>query len=540
MDEFDHIVIGAGAAGCALAGRLSEAPDARVLLLEAGGSDRRLFVRMPIGYGRSFHDEAVNWKYRTEPDPGINNQEAYWPRGKVIGGSTSINAMVYARGLAADYDDWRAAGNPGWGWSDVEPVFRAFERRVYGDGRVEGDGPLTVGYREREYHPVKRFFLEAARETGLPVTADINGGNPEGVTAYPINTRGGLRCSAADAFLRPALSRSNLRVLTDAQATRILFDGVRAAGVEYRRGGELRRAAARAEVIVAAGAVNTPQLLQLSGIGPGGILRQAGVPVLVDNGDVGGHLQDHLGISYFFRASEPTLNQRLGTWAGRVRSALSFALFRSGPLSLGVNQMGGMVRTSPAAQRPDVQLYFSPASYTAPTPGKRQLLKPDAFPGFLLGFNPCRPNSTGRIDIRSPDPFAPPAIRPNSLSQDSDVEAVVACARLVRRLRNTAAMRALIAAPLGFDPGPADDAALLGDFRARCGTVYHPCGTARMGPRAAGGVVDHALRVYGVERLRVADASIFPNITSANTQAPSIMVGRKAADLILKDFRSPA
>jgi choline dehydrogenase len=540
MGEFDYIVVGAGSAGCAIAARLSEAADVRVLLLEAGGSDRRLFVRMPIGYGKSFYDPAVNWKYRTEPDAGIDGQEAYWPRGKVIGGSSSINAMVYARGLPADYDDWRAAGNPGWGWSDVEPVFWNFERRIQADGRIEGDGPLVVSYREREYHPVKRYFLDAAREAGLPVTSDMNGPNPEGVAAYAINTRNGFRCSAADAFLRPALGRANLRVLSDALATRVLFDGNRATGVEYRRGGVVHRAAARAEVIVSAGAVNTPQLLQISGIGPGEVLARAGVPVLVENAGVGGNLQDHLGISYFFRASEPTLNQWLGTWTGRARSALLYALFRSGPLSLSVNQMGGLVRSSAEAERPDVQLYFSPASYSLPTRGKRELLKPDAFPGFILGFNPCRPQSAGRIDIRSGDPLDAPAIRPNSLSHNSDVESVIACARLVQRLRNTAAMRKLIAAPLGFDPGPADDASLLEDFRQRCGTVYHPCGTARMAPRTQGGVVDERLRVYGVDALRVADASIFPNVTSANTNAPAIMVGRKAADLILKDSRSLA
>ncbi len=540
MDAFDYIVIGAGSAGCAIAGRLSEAPQARVLLLEAGGGDRRLFVRMPIGYGKSFYDPAVNWRYRAEPDAGIAGQAAYWPRGKVIGGSSSINAMVYARGLPADYDDWRDAGNPGWGWNDVEPVFRSFERRVHADGRVEGDGPLTVSYRDREYHPVKRYFLEAAREIGLPSTGDMNGPQAEGVTAYAINTRDGFRCSAADAFLRPALRRPNLRVLSNALATRILFDGKRAVGVEYRHGGDLQRAAARAEVIVAAGAVNTPQLLQLSGLGPGEVLTRAGVPVLVENPNVGGHLQDHLGISYFFRASEPTLNQWLGTWTGRARSAALYALFRSGPLSLSVNQMGGLVRSSPAAARPDVQLYFSPASYSLPTPGKRELLKPDAFPGFLFGFNPCRPRSTGRIDIVSPDPNASPAIRPNSLSHPGDVDDVIACARLAQRLRNTSAMRALIAEPLGFDPGAADDAALLEDFRRRCGTVYHPCGTCRMAPHGQGGVVDDRLRVYGVEGLRIADASIFPNVTSANTNAPAIMVGRRAADLIAIDDRSHA
>jgi choline dehydrogenase len=540
MEAFDYIVVGAGSAGCALAGRLSEDPSVSVLLLEAGGSDRRLWVRMPIGYGKSFHDRGVNWRYRTLPDPGIAGQEAYWPRGKVIGGSSSINAMVYARGLSADYDDWRDAGNPGWGWSDVQPVFEQIERRVYADGRQAGTGPLWVSYRENEYHAIKRHFLDAAREIGLPFTGDINGPSPEGVTAYPINTRDGFRCSSADAFLAPARARRNLVVHSNALTTRILFDGRAACGVEYRRGGVATAASARAEVIVAAGAVNAPQLLQLSGIGPAEVLRAAGIPVLHHNASVGGGLQDHLGISYFFRATEPTLNQCLGTWSGRIRSAMTYALSRQGPLSLSVNQMGGLVRSSPALTRPDVQLYFSPASYSVSTPGKRQLMRPDAFPGFILGFNPCRPQSRGRIDITGPDPFAPPAIRPNSLSQEADVAGVLAAARLVQRLRNSNAMRSLIAGALQFDPGKANDQALLDDFRRRCGTVYHPCGTCRMAPADRGGVVGADLKVHGVERLRVADASVFPNVTSANTNAPSIMVGFRAAAIIARDHRRRA
>ena len=535
MDQFDFIVVGGGSAGCVLAERLSADRRNRVLLLEAGGHDRRLWIKLPIGYGKSFYDPAVNWQYRAEPDPGLGGRAAYWPRGKVLGGSGSINAMVYCRGMPGDFDDWRDAGNPGWGWSDVEPAFGRVERRIGKDGRVQGSGPLWVSDREPEYHPLKRHFLAAAREAGLPVTDDLNGAQPEGAASYPITTRHGLRWSAADAFLRPALRRPNLSVRTSSLAERILFDGPRAVGVQYRALGRPTQVRATRAVVLAAGAVNTPQLLQLSGIGPAAVLQQAGIDVRFGNDAVGGNLSDHLGINYFYRATEPTLNQVLGTWPGRAAAALQFLLTRSGPLSLSVNQMGGMVRTGAGQPRPNAQLYFNALSYTTETVGKRALLKPDPYPGFILSFNPCRPTSRGRIDIAGPDPAAPPRIVPNYLSTDSDIADVIACARLIGRLQNTAAMRALIADTPVFDPAAASDADILADFRARSGTVYHPCGTARMAPRDTGGVVDARLRVYGVEGLRVADASIFPNITSANTNAPTIMAAGKAAELMLQD-----
>lgn len=278
MDSFDYIVIGAGTAGCVLADRLSADGQKRVLLLEAGGSDRRFWIRTPIGYGKTFYDASVNWKYNTEPDAGLGGRRSYWPRGKVLGGSSAINAMVYCRGLPGDFDDWRDAGNPGWGWAEVAPVYQQLERRVGADGTVQGDGPLWVSEREPEYHPVKRHFLAAARQLGLPATADLNGPQPEGVGAYAITTRRGLRCSAADAFLRPALGRPNLTLRTRALAQRILFEGRRAVGVAYLQQGQLRRATATAEVLLAGGAVNSPQLLQLSGIGPGRCCRAWGYP----------------------------------------------------------------------------------------------------------------------------------------------------------------------------------------------------------------------------------------------------------------------
>lgn len=532
METFDYIVVGAGSAGCVLADRLSASGRDRVLLVEAGGGDRRFWIRTPIGYGMTFHDPAVNWRFHAEPDPALGDRAVYVPRGKVLGGSSSINAMVYCRGLAEDFDDWRDAGNPGWGWRDVATTFARIERRVAADGAVLGDGPLWVSNRAPEYHKVRRHFEAAASEVGLPATADMNGVAPEGVGPYAITTRSGLRCSAADAFLRPAMSRPNLTVMTGAEVQRITFEGRRAVGIILRRGSETLCLGARRDVVLAAGAINSPQLLQLSGIGPGAALQALGIQVVHDNGAVGGGLQDHLGVNYAFRATEPTLNQVLGTWRGRLAAGLAFLARRRGPLSLSVNQMGGLVRSTPGAARPDTQLYFNPLSYSADFAAERPILQPDAFPGFILGFNPCRPTSRGRVDLASPDPAAPPRIALNYLDTDADVSGVLAGARLVGRLQDTAALRRLIDGAPSFDLTQATDDAILADFRARSGSVYHPCGTCRMAPADRFGVLDPHLRVHGVEGLRVIDASAFPNITSANTNAPTIMLARHAADLM--------
>ncbi len=533
MEEFDYIIAGAGSAGCVMANFLSADRRNRVLLLEAGGSDRKPWVKLPIGYGMAFFDPKLNWRLTTEPDPGTGGRESYWPRGKVLGGSSSINAMVYCRGLPEDYDDWREAGNPGWGWSDLEPVFRSLESQALEDGTVRGNGPLWVSHRAREYHPVKRHFIAAAREAGLPMTDDPNGSVPEGVCAYQINTRNGLRWSSADAFLRPAMRRPNLTVVTDAEVRRVVFEGKRAAGVEYMKAGRIISAKARGEVVLSAGAIGSPKLLQLSGIGPGALLQKNGIAVVNDNGAVGGNLQDHLGVNYYFKAKEPTLNSVLGTWPGRVRAAIEFALSRKGALSLSVNQMGGLVRSSPGKPRPDVQLYFNPLSYTVVTrDGRRRLMKPDPFPGFIIGHNPCRPTSTGRIEIASADPHAAPRIAPNYLTTQKDIDDVIASTRLVERLRQTRAMGALIGGTMQFDCAGRSDDEIVEDFRQRSGTVFHPCGTCRMAPEGEGGVLDTDLRVRGVEGLRVVDASAFPNITSGNTNAPSILLAYRAGQIM--------
>ena len=532
MSDYDYIIVGAGSAGCVLADRLSADGRHRVLVLEAGGSDARFWIRVPVGYGRTFADPAVNWKYQAGPSAGLGGRTMYWPRGRVVGGSSSINALVYCRGMPADFDDWRAQGNVGWGWQDVLPYFERSERRVDAAGHASGAGVLDVKDVTPFLHPTRRTWLEAAAELQLPLSDDFNGPAPEGIGCYRVTIRRGVRWSAADAFLRPALRRSNVRLETHAWVSRVRIADGRARGVEYARNGRTQFAAAAREVLLCGGSVNSPQLLQLSGIGPGALLQRLGIPVLVDRAAVGGQLKDHLGVTYSFKATRPTLNDELHSGFAKLLAGLTYLLARRGPLSLSVNQFGGFVRAGGGASRPDVQLYFNPVTYGAGDANRRKI-DVDPFPGFILCFQPTRPTSLGRIDIASPDFRQAPTIAPNYLSTLGDEQDAIRGGALVQSIARTGAMRALIQAPIGPDLCRMDPADILADFRARAATVYHPVGTCRMGPDPALAVVDGSLRVHGIQGLRVVDASIFPDITSANTHAPTLMVAQKAAALIL-------
>src|SRR5260370_5841766 len=531
VDQFEYIIIGAGSAGCVLADRLS-ASGRRVLVLEAGGSDARFWIKTPIGYGRTFADAAVNWKYQTLPSPGLNGRTMYWPGGRVVGGSSSINALVYCRGMPADFDDWRDLGNTGWGWEDVRRYFEKTERRVDPDGRATTNGAFDVKDVSPFLHSSRSPGLAAAAELRVPVTDDFNGPHPEGLGCYQLTIGNGRRVSAADAFLRPALRRDTVKLETRAWVSRIRIREGRASGVEWWRSGRQHFSAAAAEVIVCGGAVSSPQLLQLSGIGPGATLSAPGVPLLVDNPAVGGPLQDHLAAVYSFKATRPTLNNELHSAFGKLRAGLRYLLTRTGPLALSVNQFGGFLRAAPGASRPDVQLYFNPVTYGSGD-AKRTRIEVDAFPGFYLCFQPTRPTSVGRIDIADGDFRRAPLIAPNYLSTDKDVLDVVHGGRLLQAIARTAAMHALILRPIAPDLLRMADHELLTDFRERAATVYHPVGTCRMAHTSGDSMVDSSLRGHGVERLRVVDASVFPTVTSANTNAPTLMVAHKAADLIL-------
>jgi choline dehydrogenase len=534
MPEFDFIIAGAGSAGCVLANRLTADGQHSVLLLEAGGSDRSPWISVPIGYGKTFTDPRFNWKYFAEPDPGLDNRKVYWPRGKVLGGSSSINAMVYVRGHRGDFDDWAAAGNPGWAYTDVLPYFLKSEDHVWGASEYHGaGGPMAVSEIASAVHPLCARFVAACAAAGIPATPDFNGAVMEGAGTWHMTIHKGRRVSAASAFLRPAMGRANLRVVTQAHVTRLAFEGRRASGLEYVQGGERFKARARREVIVCAGAVNSPQLLQLSGVGDEALLRKLGIPVLVHAPAVGRGLQDHLAVNYYFRSRVPTLNNELYPLAGKLRAALRYALGRRGVLGMSVNQAGAFTRSRPQLTRPNMHVYFNPLSYASATGLERKLLQPDPYPAFLMSFNTCRPTSRGSIAIASPDPVAPPLIRPNCLSSPEDVADVFEGTQLLRRIAAAQPLADIIESEL--QPGAARraPAELLADFRERAGTVFHACGTCGMGPNPDTAVVNHQLQVHGVGALRVVDASVFPTLTSGNTNAPTIMVAEKAAELIL-------
>ncbi|RWP94273.1 GMC family oxidoreductase N-terminal domain-containing protein [Mesorhizobium sp.] len=536
MQTYDFIIVGSGSAGSVVAERLSASGRFSVLVLEAGGSDRRFYVQMPLGYGKTFFDPAVNWNYKAEPDPGLAGNVDHWPRGRLLGGSSSINAMVWIRGAREDFDAWAAAGNPGWGFDDLLPVFKALEDNQAGADQWRGvGGPLHIADCSTSVHPLTKRYLAAANQAGLPFNPDFNGASQEGAGIYQITTKNGRRMSAARAFLRPAMKRKNVRVEMNALATRILFEGKRAVGIEYLQNGETKTARVGREIILSGGSINSPQLLQLSGVGPSGLLAALGIAVVHANENVGANLQDHVGINYTFRGRLPTLNQILRPWWGKLMVGMQYMLMRSGPLSLSMNNAGGFFRTDPAAARPNMQLYFQAFSTVIPKSGERPILTPDPWPGFSIGLSNCRPSSRGEIMIRSSNPRDYPKIVANAFSTEADVAEMLEAVKFIRKIAAMPAMAEIIEEEVLPGPSITSDADLIEDFRKRSGTVYHPVATCRMGPDATAAVVDPRLRVHGLESLRVIDASIFPDNITGNTNAAAIMTGWKGAELVLED-----
>jgi choline dehydrogenase len=537
MDETDYIIVGAGSAGCVLADRLTASGRHKVTLLEAGGTDRRFFVQLPLGYGKLFYDPAVNWLYKTEPDPGLNGARDHWPRGKLLGGSSSINAMVYIRGHQQDYDDW-GRDNPGWGWDDCLSAYIAMEDNEAGADAWRGQGgPLFISANKSGLHPLAQSFVAASGQAGLPATPDFNGASQEGAGIYQMTIKGARRNSAARAFLHPAMRRPNLRVITKALATRVLVENGRAVGVEYRQGNATRTLRARAEVILSGGAINSPQLLQLSGIGPGALLQSLGVPVVLDNPNVGDHLSDHQGLNYTWSMKVPTYNDELRPWWGKLRAGLQYVLGGGGPLAKSINHAGGFFRTRPDLDRPNMQLYMQAFSTLIPREGERPVLTPDPWSGMSLGLSNCRPTSQGHIRLRTARPEDHPVITANAYSTNHDVEEMLAAVKFLRRIMAQPAMAALVKEELRPGPEVVSDEDLIADFRARSGTVYHPSCTCRMGLDAATSVVDAGLRLHGVGGLRVIDASAFPTLIAGNTNAPAMLMGWKGAEAVLADAR---
>jgi len=531
ITSFDYIVVGAGSAGCVLANRLSEDGRHTVLLLEAGPRDRYPWIHIPIGYAKTMFHPVVNWGFYTEPEPTMNGRKVYWPRGRTLGGSSAINGLISIRGQREDYDGWAAAGNAGWSYADVLPWFRRLEHNVRGVSEWHGvDGPLWASDIETR-HPLIEAMIAGAQEIGIPANADFNGATQEGAGYYQLTTHGGRRCSTAVAYLDPARGRPNLRIETNAHATGIQLADRRATGVTYRQGGIERAATASREVVLAAGALQSPQLLQLSGIGPPGLLQSLGIPVRHALEGVGENLQDHLQARVIFRCTQPvTTNDALRTWGGKLKIGLDYALRRSGPMAIGINQGGIFARAMPDATRPDVQFHFATlSSDMAGSPVH-------AFSGFTMSVCQLRPTSRGTVRIKSTDPLEPPAMQPRYLSTPGDRASIVCAIRLARRLAGTRALRPYVDSEYRPGPDANSDDELLEFAKNTGGTIFHPSGTTKMGPaNDPMAVVDHALRVHGVERLRVVDCGIMPTLVSGNTNVPVVMIAERAASMILRD-----
>jgi choline dehydrogenase len=526
----DFIVIGAGSAGSIVASRLSESGKFSVLVLEAGGWDRHLWIHVPIGFAKTIIDKAVNWAYHTEPQTELKGRRIYWPRGKVIGGSGAINGLIHIRGQREDFDGWRDAGCPGWGWSDVLPYFRRVEDHYLGDTPLHGKGGPVSVFKPRDKSVLCESLIAAGINYGLARNEDFNGDRQDGIGYYDLTVKRGLRSNSAIGALNRAKKRPNLRIEVGAHAERVVFEGTRAVGVEYRnRRGETVRVGAKREVVACGGAVNSPQLLMLSGIGPAEHLASNGIALVAASEQVGQNLQDHITARLVCKTKDPiTLNDEMRTWWGKLRIGARFVLFRRGPLTYAAAQAGMFFKSREDVPQVDAQSFLSPYS----AGGLGQPLHP--FSAFGISVAQSWPTSRGSITLRDADPRSPPVIQPNYLSTEEDRSFFVNAMRKLREVMHTKPLDSVISEE--YSPGPAvrTDAEMLDFVRSTVSTCFHPCGTCRMGNDEAA-VVDPALRVRGVAGLRVADASVMPRIISGNINAPCLMIGEKAADLILAD-----
>ena len=536
MSEFDIIIVGAGSAGSIAANRLSQDQNLKILILEAGPNNFHPMIKIPLGYGMTFYNKSINWNFYTSPQLHLDNRRLYCPRGKVVGGSSSINAMIYARGFPSDFRNWTYDNSSFWSWENIRKTFENMEKNIILTDKENATSKIVVNNVSSQHHSILNNYFLGAKELDIPSVDSFNADNAEGVGHYDITTRNGYRWSAADGFLKGTLTK-NVKLTTQANVNQITVSDKKVTGVKYSKKGRNFEVKAKIGVVMAAGSIKTPHILMLSGIGPSDHLKDFGIETKIDNPNVGSNLQDHIGIDYLYRSKVPTLNKSLGTVSGRIKSILEYLIFRSGPLSLSINQGGGFIRWKNREDYPNLQVYFNPLTYSVSHANKRPLLKTDKFDGFIIGFQPCRPSSRGNIRLLSKEINDDPLIDPGYLSNEKDLYDLECAYDFVRKISQTHSLDNIIDHPIGIDLVKSSTKEMISHFRQNATSVYHPCGTCKMGPDKDTSVVSNRLKVHGLQNLWVVDASVFPNITSGNINAPVMMTAYIGGNLISEDIK---
>ena len=536
MSEFDIIIVGAGSAGSIAANRLSQDQNLKILILEAGPNNFHPMIKIPLGYGMTFYNKSINWNFYTSPQLHLDNRRLYCPRGKVVGGSSSINAMIYARGFPSDFRNWTYDNSSFWSWENIRKTFENMEKNIILTDKENATSKIVVNNVSSQHHSILNNYFLGAKELDISSVDSFNADNAEGVGHYDITTRNGYRWSAADGFLKGTLTK-NVKLTTQANVNQITVSDKKVTGVKYSKKGRNFEVKAKIGVVMAAGSIKTPHILMLSGIGPSDHLKDFGIETKIDNPNVGSNLQDHIGIDYLYRSKVPTLNKSLGTVSGRIKSILEYLIFRSGPLSLSINQGGGFIRWKNREDYPNLQVYFNPLTYSVSHANKRPLLKTDRFDGFMIGFQPCRPNSRGNIRLLSKEINDDPLIDPGYLSNEKDLYDLECAYDFVRKISQTHSLDNIIDHPIGIDLVKSSTKEMISHFRQNATSVYHPCGTCKMGPDKDTSVVSNRLKVHGLQNLWVVDASVFPNITSGNINAPVMMTAYIGGNLISEDIK---
>ena len=536
MNEFDIIIVGAGSAGSIAANRLSQDQNLKILILEAGPNNFHPMIKIPLGYGMTFYNKSINWNFYTSPQLHLDNRRLYCPRGKVVGGSSSINAMIYARGFPSDFRNWTYDNSSFWSWENIRKTYENMEKNIILTDKENATSKIVVNNVSSQHHSILNNYFLGAKELDIPSVDSFNADNGEGVGHYDITTRNGYRWSAADGFLKDTLTK-NVKLTTQANVNQITVSDKKVTGVKYSKKGRNFEVKAKIGVVMAAGSIKTPHILMLSGIGPSDHLKNFGIETKIDNPNVGSNLQDHIGIDYLYRSKVPTLNKSLGTVSGRIKSILEYLIFRSGPLSLSINQGGGFIRWKNREDYPNLQVYFNPLTYSVSHANKRPLLKTDKFDGFIIGFQPCRPSSRGNIRLLSKEINDDPLIDPGYLSNEKDLYDLECAYDFVRKISQTHSLDNIIDHPIGIDLNKSSTKEMISHFRQNATSVFHPCGTCKMGPDKDTGVVSDRLKVHGLQNLWIVDASVFPNITSGNINAPVMMTAYIGGNLISEDIK---